>query len=167
MLRFFAALLLTFCGGGVGLIQADKLRTDRDISRQTSEMIRQFIFAIRGRSADFYELIGILRDSRRFPALSFVKELPEEFEPQVDIRESWRRAVLSQKNLNGDRREVLLAVGDSIGTADTEGVLASLEALADRSKVLEKSDQERLEKSGKLYRSLGFLFGAMAAILVI
>ena len=51
--------------------------------------------------------------------------------------------------------------------SDLSEPIISLEALADRSKFLEKSDQERLEKSGKLYRSLGFLFGAMAAILVI
>ena len=167
MLRLVAAILLTLCGGGAGLLSSDKLRMERDISRQTSELIRQFSFSIRGRAADFYELIAVLREGRRFSALTFVESLPAEFSPDVDIRQAWRDAVSSQKNLHGDRLDVILSIADSIGTADSEGVLRSLDALLERSQLLEKSAQDRLEKCGKLYRSLGLLFGAMAAILVI
>ena len=167
MLRLLGALLLTCCGGGLGVLSAEKLRKTRDLSRQTSELLRQFSYAVRGQSAEFFELIEILRQGGRFPLLTFVKDLPSEFTPSVDILSLWRKAAFEQEGASCEQRQVLAQIGDAFSATEAEGVLRTLSVLEERSDLLEKQAQDRLEKCGKLYRSLGVLFGAMAGILVI
>ncbi|MBQ8960799.1 MAG: hypothetical protein IJ071_06225 [Ruminococcus sp.] len=167
MVRVVGALLLTLCGGGAGVIFAEKLRETRDLSRQTSDLIRALAASVRGRETDLFRLIGLLRADDRLGLLTFLSDLPEDFAPETDLPALWRQSASSQPGASPAQRQLLSEISFALTAADSESVLRSLEVLEERSRQLEMTAQDRLERCGRLYRSLGLLFGAMAGILVI
>ena len=79
----------------------------------------------------------------------------------------WKDAVNSQKNLPEDIKRILNDFGSTLGQSDIEGQLVAIGAIAENAEILEKKYSEMYSQKGRLYRSVGMLFGVMVGILII
>jgi len=84
-----------------------------------------------------------------------------------DFRKSWAFAADELTELDNTQRDIIKAVGFSLGSSDVAGQLSMLEVNA---QLLDKHSDEAHElylKKGKLYRTVGLLAGLFIAILLV
>lgn len=166
-LRIIAAFMFAAAGTVSGFSRAEKLRNDLELCRETGELLRISSINIRFQAMDVYELSGRLKASSELYGLTFLKKLPEFFSESENFHEQWKGAVLSQGNIPDDEKRILLGFGDMIGTSDIEGQLSSISVYEAEIEALEGKRRDNFLHKGRLYRSVGTLFGIMAGILVI
>lgn len=122
---------------------------------------------IRCRASDVYTIASELKQDRSLQRLTFLQKIPEEYTPEENFREVWYEALELQKNLPEDARRILSEFGAVIGQSDIEGQLVSIDALSENASILEKKYSGIYSQKGRLYRSVGMLFGIMVGILII
>ena len=72
-----------------------------------------------------------------------------------------------KQELPAEEREILAELGEMLGRTDIEGQLAELSVLEERVRCLENERRTVCSQKGRMYRSVGVLFGVMVGILVI
>ena len=166
MLRIIAALMFTLAGAFAGGAFSLRLRERREICRCIALLLDEAAVGIRCRGADVYELSRSFRSSPGLSGLSFLEWLPERFEPGREFRTQWQEA-LSRQELPDEEMQLLAEFGDSFGRSDAEGQLTVIEGLRERLGRITISREEAYAQKGRMYRSVGVLFGVMAGILVV
>lgn len=167
MIRLISALLFTAAGAAAGAMLSQRLRDEREICRETGDVLRSSALQIRYRGADVYELSTGLKNSRGLGSLTFLRYLPEQYCCGEDFHENWRSALNRQSGIPDEERGILARLGELLGTSDIEGQLSSIAALEDELSLIEAKREENYRRRGKLFRSVGVLAGAMTGILVI
>ncbi len=167
ILKILSALSVTIIGGVIGAAQADKLSESRKNCTEIGEMIHHTVFSIEYRGDDVYAICRRLKNDSDLRRLTFLQNLPEEYVCGQDFREMWDRAVILQKNLGEEEREILFRCGGIIGKSDAGGQIAMLGELQEKIRKIEEQRIDMAAKKGRLYRSAGLLFGIMAGIIVI
>ena len=167
MLRLISAILFTAAGATVGVMLSQRLANEREICRETGDLLRSTALQIRHRGADVYELSSGLKASRALSALTFVRYLPEKYQFGEDFHEMWKNALDSQSEIPDDERRILVRLGELLGTSDIAGQLSSIALLEDELMAVKDKREENYRRRGKLFRSVGVLAGAMTGILVI
>ena len=79
MIRLISAFVFTAAGAAAGAMLSQRLRDDREICRETGDVLRSSALQIRYRGADVYELSTGLKNSRGFSSLTFLRHLPEQY----------------------------------------------------------------------------------------
>ena len=167
MLRIIAAIIFISAGTIAGASRAYTLKYKLEICQSIKIMLREITLYIRSTGADVYRIVSELKKIKSLESLLFIEELPTEFEPDSDFRSKWRKAVNAQTDLPDEEKKILLSLGDIIGTSDIEGQMTAINGLQSELDAIEQTRRDMLIKKGKLYRSVGMLFGVMAGILVI
>lgn len=167
VLRLSAAVMFIAAGTLYGFIRSGRLKNGLVICRETGELMRRAEIMIRSSGMNVYELARALKESNELTSLSFLSFLPEEFSPYVSFCSYWKKAVYKQYDLPDEERDLLLRLGGIIGSYDTEGQTAAIEALLSELGFVEKKRSEELIKKGRLYRSVGTLFGITVGILIL
>lgn len=165
-IRIAAALMFTAAGGVFGFSRSEQLRSRTEICRQSGELLRVCQFHIRYDGADVYEMSAMLKRSDTFGRLTFLRHLPESFQPDISFFSQWESALAVQSELPDEERDILLRFGGLIGSTDPEGQIKSIDALLDELSRLEERRTEEYLRKGRLCRSLGLLTGILAAVLV-
>ena len=166
MLRIIAAVIFVLTGGIAGSAMADKLKRRQRICAVIGSLLRRVSFLIGYRCDDVYSVCSELRNDADFVSLSFLKALPVSYEKEGDFRTEWRSAVKMQRFCS-DEENVLLRLGSIIGRSDINGQLEAIRALETELGEIEQNRNETYLRMGRLYRSVGLLFGAAAGIIVI
>ena len=113
-------------------------------------------------------LITSLAAQERFGLLVFLKQCAQSMRAGQPFSVCWPKALgESSHQLGGEEAAILAALGDVLGQSDLDSQLSAL-ALARQQ--LEQRIQTARDKAlthGKLYRSMGILGGAAAAIILI
>lgn len=161
-----AALLFSAAGAAAGAAGSEKLRHDRDISRSIGTLLRHISSLIRSTGMDVYRLSSELKRTECLSGLGFIRKLPERFEPETDYHSLWHDAV-DGESYKSDEKRILYDLGDELGSSDIAGQLAAIDRLEQEIADIEAARTEDLNKKGRLYRSVGTLFGVMAGILII
>lgn len=162
-MRLFAAAAAFITGAVWGIFRSAELRRRAQLLRELKQLITEFSVAIRFTSPTLDELAKdcggvfgeLLRASRR--------ESP-------DIRSAWADAAaqLSRYSFCGKEEAALLSeLGRELGTCSAEGQLALLELHGSRLERLTLEAEDAAKSKGKLFRSVGALLGAGAAVLII
>ncbi len=167
VLRIFSALIFTAIGGIIGFSMADKLNESCVICEEIGELFRQTVFFITYRQDDIYAICRKLKSDNELKHLTFLRNLPENYNTGEDFRELWSNAVESQKNLDTEENSLLMHFGCILGKSDAQSQAESISALQKELERIMSIRRENLLKKGRLYRSTGLLFGIMAGILVI
>lgn len=167
LFRVVAAVLFSTAGGIAGISFSERLKTELELCRSIREMLMNSAMIIRCRAVDVYSLSSELRQNGQLSRLTFLNEIPESYSQQDDFHEIWKNSVNSQKNLPDDEKKLLCDFGEILGRSDIDGQLVSINALEETAVMLEKKHSEAYSQKGKLYRSVGMLFGVMVGILVI
>ena len=161
LIRFCASVLIALAGLTFGFYRCENLKSELSVSQQTEEFFRSSAIMIRYRCLDVYELIRNARMSGKYPSLT------ETYEVGEDFRKAWSQAVAGEATIPQEERRLLSEFGTIIGASDAEGQQKSLSAFEKEAEQLAVMRRETYLKKGKLYRSVGLLFGLMGAILLI
>ena len=166
MLRFIASATFAVAGGMVGFALADQLRRDQKLCTVIGCLLRRTAFLVGYRSDEVYAVCAELKRDTELAPLTFLQSLPDSYEGGRDFRACWENAVKSQ-DFGSDEEEILLRLGTVIGRSDSVSQLDSIHALEIALAEIENCRRETYLQKGRLYRSVGLLFGVMAGILVI
>lgn len=100
----------------------------------------------------------------------FGELLKEAQKDTADIKSAWEAAASALSELSYAEKsesELMLRLSQKLGTCDTEGQLSMLSMYSEKLKRLLTEAEENAKTRGKLFRSVGTLLGAGAAILII
>lgn len=167
LFRIISAVLFAFAGATAGISFSERLKLNRDFCRNIHEILLDTAMIIRCRADDVYSISAELKRNNQFRGFTFLQAIPEKYNPEENFREIWINAVKSQKNLPDDAKSLLCDFGTVLGQSDIEGQLDSMEALTENAVILEKKHSEIYAQKGRLYRSVGMLFGIMIGIIII
>lgn len=167
MLKILGAICLVFAGAVYGTSKSEALKINCAICREIRDLLTEISVYIRYRGLNVYEISRELNTSDRFQHLDFIGKLPTEYVPSEDFHALWNRAVDNDSCMGADEKALLRSFGAVLGTSDIDGQLLSVEGALEDLKKTEDKRSEEYRRKGKLYRSLGMLFGVMAGILFI
>lgn len=165
-IRALAVISIILCGAFCGLNSSENLRKRTEICRDIEKMLRICELYIRGCETDVYGIAAKLREAD-LNMLTFLGELPQSYGESADFHDEWRGSVLKSRGFAAEERELIIEIGSSLGTTDTEGQLKALSFYRERAKALYEQRSAEYVAKGRLYRSLGLLAGVTAAIMVI
>lgn len=166
LFRLIAAVLFTLAGACVGVMLSQRLRQWQDICMQIGVLLRDAVVCIRYVGMNVYDMVRRFRSSPELAGLTFLEYLPETFSEGENFREMWRQSLMKQE-FPAEEREILAELGEMLGRTDIEGQLAELSVLEERVRCLENERRTVCSQKGRMYRSVGVLFGVMVGILVI
>ncbi len=166
MMRFVASAAFAAAGGIVGFAFAEKLRREQKLCALIVRLLQRTAFLVGYRCDDVYSVCAELRRDSELSALTFLESLPKSFESGENFRICWENAVRSA-GFADDEEDVLLKLGNIIGRSDSESQVDSIRWLERTLSETEKKRSEAYLRKGRLYRSVGLLFGVMVGILVI
>lgn len=112
------------------------------------------------------EITEHIYNNSNYKKLDFIAEIIEMSQTRYDMHEMWREAVIKSDILHGDEKDIMVSMGNILGTSDTDGQISAIELHKKRlERVLENAVRE-YEQKGRMYRSMGVLAGAMAGIML-
>lgn len=167
LLKVIGFILIILTGAAGGSVAADRLRVKHEYCREINSMLICISSMIRYQRLDVYEIVAVLKKSDLCSRLEFINHLPENYEPDINFHDCWIKAIESDKKIGDDERNLLLSFGSVFGTSDAEGQLMSLDAAIESSKLIEQRRCSEYIQKGRLYRSVGMLFGTMVGIMLI
>ncbi len=167
MVKITGFICVVLCGAGGGAIMAEKLRRLRESSRQLLEMLIQISIMIRYRALNVYEIVRELHSFGSYTELGFLGELPESYEAGEDFTVLWSKAVERDNGIGKEEKRILTSFGAELGTSDIEGQLMTIQSAIETMSSIESRRSEDYLKKGRLYRSIGALFGLMTGIILV
>lgn len=167
MIKILGALCFVFAGAIYGAEKSASLKNKCTCCQEIRSLIVKISVMIRYRGLNVYEIVRELKESSDIHMLQFIEKLPSEFIAGSDFHNLWCTAVESEISMGEDESKILCKFGNALGTSDIEGQLLSIESVLEELKSIEQMRQDEYRRKGKLYRSLGMLFGVMTGILLI
>lgn len=132
-------------------------------------LLEIFSVSIRFKHETVLRLIEEAESSSSCNRLGFLSTVRERFIASGNFPLAWKESVLEwfPNYLKPEDKTLLLEIGDFLGGSDIDGQLSNLQIkMETASKLLHEAEEEKKRKS-KLFRSLGVLGGAFAAILLV
>lgn len=134
-------------------------------------MLAEIKLMIEYNSADVYEITEALAGHEGLKILWFLSELDLMLKNshEVPFGVQWEEAVRKWECpfFKGEERKLIVSVGENLGRSGIDGQLRFIEmARQELSGIISRAEEENVRK-GKLYRSLGALSGALAAVLLV
>ena len=164
--RAAAVILMVLCGAFCGMNSSEKLRKRGDICLEIGRMLRICEFSIRSCEAEVYSIVSRLK-AAELSMLTFLNELPESYEENGDFHDKWRTSVQKCSGFAAEEKTLLIEIGASLGTSDSEGQLRALAVYQTRAQELYELRAAEYRTKGRLYRSLGLLAGVTVGIIAI
>lgn len=167
MIRFLGIAFIFMASAFVGIYLSDNIKRKKErlvtigkILSEISELIRCYSFTLS-------EISAKLSENNDFAQLRFIKSLSEEIKKNSSFPDAWKKAVEDDNALSNEEKKLLYEVGMALGTTDIEGQVSALEFFILQAEKMAEEENERYKVKGKMYRSLGAVFGAMIGILII
>jgi stage III sporulation protein AB len=139
--------------------KSERLEIERKLTEDISTLIKY-------RALTMMEITKQLKNLPGNQNMDFLKYAASD-NSAAPFPEIWKRSVDSDSNLSPEEKTVLKDMGSELGTTDAGGQLAALKIYQEKFQQMLYDQQEKYIKKGRMYRSLGVLFGAMAGIMFI
>ncbi len=160
--KSLGAIMLILSGGLWGISQSEKLKNKVRFCDEAAAMFRKTAIMVRFNNYEVLEIVRILREE--CVDLIFLKNI--DIESCMDFHCCWREAI--EKTVpEGEERDLLIRFGCGLGTTDIEGQLQLIAASEAEIGELRKARYENYMKHGRVYRTVGMLFGLMTGIIFI
>ncbi len=162
-MNIFPALAVFALCAAFGLWKSSQLRKRAVLLSQLQQLTEELSAAIRYTAPTLDELSESCRGI-------FGELLNKARCGTTDIKGAWNAAAEQLGALSyteNSEAELLTELSQRLGTCDAEGQLAMLGLYHDKLKRLSAEAEENARVRGKLFRSVGTLLGAGAAILII
>ena len=167
MERVLIAVIMAIICFIIGMIASTTLKMRVVQLRKLITMLDEMSVLIQFRALKTRELIKEISEHDCLGSFIFLDILSECLEFESDINIGWKTAVKQTAFLNSSDKDIMLSVGDQIGTTDINGQISMLELnknLAERN--LYQAEEEYRIK-GKMLRTVWCLCGLAAGIMIL
>ncbi|MBQ8515733.1 MAG: stage III sporulation protein AB [Ruminococcus sp.] len=164
MLKLTGLLCIVLCGAGCGMAAASALKRQAVFCKTLCLFLEELEILMRWNGDTLPVLVDMLSQKPGYAPLRFLKEI--RFSESEPFSDAWRRAILEEHGLPEELSQLLLSLGDSLGTSDLEGQMKTLEGYQLQARHISRNAEEQYRTKGKLYRSMGILGGMSAALLL-
>ena len=141
-MKLWGILLLLLSSAGTGMLAASRLTADRQALELLCAWTEDAAASIRYTQTELPELLAMLANHPNYRRFRFAEEILGQLSPLTPPEMLWKAAVLSDTAVPDAAKEILIRLG-------TE----------------EAAENARVK--GRMYRALGFLGGAMAAVVLL
>ncbi|MBD5143995.1 MAG: hypothetical protein HDT22_10380 [Ruminococcus sp.] len=155
--------IMSACAG-TGIYKAYFIKNQVKQYQKLLAFLEDCAIYIRYQSLPLQELFAILSENPDYENFNFLKKL--KFSPEKSLEILWHDSI-QESNLPLQAKQILQNLGHELGKTDTQGQLAVLELYQAQMQTACEQSFACCEKKSKLYQSLGWLGGAMLAILFI
>lgn len=166
-MRLAGIICLFMTCTGIGIYAARRLRTRLRHAQCLAALLCDFSTYIRYQCTPLEELLYQFAEHPNYREFTFLRRVSTAFCPGTAPGILWKEAVSADPAVFPQAAEILMALGNVLGTTDLEGQLAALELYRRQMDVLAEELKAACDQKGGLYRRLGVLLGAMLAILFI
>ncbi|MBQ8725133.1 MAG: stage III sporulation protein AB [Oscillospiraceae bacterium] len=166
MLKAAGLLCIIVCGAGLGAAASLTLRRRIVVCIALRYFLQELGIMMRCTGDTLSALISGLAHSESCAALPFLAETEKQLEEGVPFPEAWKGSVSKAAGITSEMKELLLSLGECLGTSDLAGQLMNLERAGQQLDVIYEKALEQHRTKGKLYRCLGVLGGMSAALLL-
>lgn len=149
---------------------AADLKKRVEILKEVRLMLAKIKLMVEYNSATVYEIAESLAKDSRLSSLGFLKTLSGSAENSEAIfSEQWENAVNGCRctYLKKEDISLIVSVGCQLGKSGVEGQMSSIGMKEKELEALISEAEAELVRKGKLYRSLGVLSGALAAVILV
>lgn len=167
MIRFLGILLIFTASSSAGMFLSGNIKNKRERLLKERKMLEEISIMIRFNSLTLKEIIYELINTEMYNTFKFLKILDTRLNETVPFQEMWEQSVKNDDTLSVDEKKLLSELGFSLGTTDAEGQLSTLNIYKTRLDEMIEAETEKYRVKGKMYRSLGVMFGAMIGILIV
>ena len=171
MLKLAGTVLVVAAFSCAGLMASQRMKERILILRQLSVMVDAIALRIRWEGASLNEIASELKDDPSLDRLSFLSDLADNASHSVhpipfDV--VWREAVSSWSSppLTSSDMRMLNNMSDGLGTSDTDGQLSWQQRSRAELAYASEQAEEEYRRKAKLYRALGVISGAFAAVVL-
>ena len=165
-MKLMGILLIAGACAGIGILADQRLRQETRAIEQLVVLMETAAAYIRCQSPELCDLLPLLAQEPcgRF---RFLREVGEKLQPGIAPAALWNDAVRRDPDIPAAAEAILCSLGSVLGTTDKAGQLSAIGLHKERLLQAAGESRERSLRQGKLYRSLGLLAGAMAAVLLL
>ncbi|MGN1481660.1 stage III sporulation protein AB [Porcipelethomonas sp.] len=167
MIRLIGILFIFAASSGTGILMSDKIKNTRERMVKERKMLEEISVLIRFNSMTLKEIAAELNSIDIYRDLGFLSNLNIRLNEKCSFPKAWEISVSEDKTLTPEEKKLLSELGCTLGSTDTEGQLSTLNIYKNRLDEMIESETEKYKVKGKMYRSLGVMFGAMMGILII
>ena len=165
-MKLAGMVLLLLASSGAGCLAAGRLRSEHQALELLCTWTADAAACIRYTQAELPELLGMLTKPPYFRRFRFAEEILEKLSPMTPPQMLWQAAVEGDPEVPESAQEILIRLGTSLGTTDTEGQLAALSLCRTQLRKAAGDASEVCRVKGRLYRVLGVLGGLMLGVLL-
>lgn len=168
MLKLIGAVILIFSTSMVGINFSSRLSERVRVLNTIKLMLEEISIQIRFRGLTVTELVQSLLRNQVLRECEFLSDVEKNLNAVKDFSKAWSISVdnWNIRGLKESDREFLKGIGCFLGCSDIDGQLSSLELSKEKLLILQRDSVEQCERKGRLYRSLGVLSGAFAAVML-
>ncbi|MCM1299633.1 MAG: stage III sporulation protein AB [Firmicutes bacterium] len=165
-MNILLAVITAAFGAAAGLYFSKRLKEREAVLSAVILLIRELTVQIRYTNSEIGKMLRSAAQNEEFKKLLFVTGC-EEISEKGDFHKSWRSGAAMQPYLNTKDRELLLSLGEKLGSTDLDGQLSFLEMTEEIFKERQKQAFSDYLNKGRVYRSVGVLCGLAAGIIVL
>ncbi len=153
-----AAISFAVCFGA-GLLKSRSLQEHAVLLRQIRDMLRGFSLRMRYISPTVEELLSTAQ-------CGFAEEIMQRAAAGEDVRTAWHSSC-ERLPFSSEEQNILQEIGAQLGTSSTQEQLAMLAMYDERLTSLLVEADGKCTRLCRMYRTVGALVGAAAAVLII
>lgn len=165
MIRITGILLIFLTSTVLGMFLSNNIKNKRERLVKERKMLEEISIMIRFNSLTLKEIIYELENA--VCDFKFLKILKIMLEKPISFPEAWEQAIKKDDIISESEKKVLIELGFNLGTTDIDGQLSTLNIYKIRLDKMIEEESEKYRVKGKMYRSLGIMFGAMIGILIV
>ena len=152
-MNILLAVITAAFGAISGLYFSKRLKERENMLSALILLIKELSVQIRYTNSEIGEMLAAAAQNQSYKKLLFV--------------EKWEEGAIRQSYLTAKDRDLILSLGDKLGSTDLEGQLTFLEMTEEIFKERQKQAFAVYRDKGRVYRSVGVLCGLAAGIIVL
>ncbi len=166
MLKFIGFFLIVLCGLLAGVLAAFRIGQERLSLDRLCHFLRALSVQMEFRASTVQELLEQLSSEPAYASFSFLDTVAHDLAHGVPLAQAWHTNILHDSAVPECAKEILLPLGDELGTSDLLGQAQTLAQYRDRLESCLHIHSQQYLKKQRLYLSMGLLGGMMAAVLL-
>ena len=164
-MKWIGLIFLILCGAMAGMACSGKLRMKLERTEKLCSFLREMGVLMQYQMSTLGELLDTFSNRSVYQEFQFLSQTAAHMQQQTPFVQAWSEQVQAEKHLPSEVKEVLLELGEELGTTDLEGQLSALSQAHIQLQRFQDTYRVTYQKKGKLYHSLGLLAGLLLAVL--
>lgn len=165
-MNILLAFITAAFGAIAGVYFSKRLKERENILAAAVLLIRELSVQIRYTNSEMGEMLKSAAQNESYKKLLFVTSC-EKTDEKGDFHRYWKEGTARQPYLTTKDKELILSLGDKLGSTDLDGQLSFLEMTEEIFKERQNQAFADYRNKGKVYRSVGILCGLALGIIVL